>query len=880
MPGFHLTSFRLAGLLSLTLLAAIGSAQAQTRIYIANDDHTDYLWTADAETYNQSFVDMLDYYIALGDQTAGNASPYRSRFNTDGNYWLWNYERKKSLPAFKKLIAKIKDGTISSPLNTLVSCYGGTPTEAVLRGMYYPGRLERRFAMRFPLVNAMENQTLPLGLASLFSGAGAKYSWRGVCGCVSQTNQADLAARDHEIYYWTGKDGRRILMKWHSLSPQGNMSSGGYAEAFNPVAAVNFLDTDTGFLGRYRAKGAAVPFKVRGAFGFGWDALDRKTGQPYLPNPGSYPQADHFHIVAQNMTTATRQVIASNQIDFFQDFEKEYAKVTPSEAVTYGNEWELYAASMVETTARVRRAMEKLRTAELVATLVSRKDPTFLTPFIEARDQAFTNLGLYWEHDWTADGPVSREARAAWQVELATQIEGYANSLTDAGLTRLGGMLPRLRKAVRFYVVNPLSWTRSEFVDRPYVGPTDIHVRDLLGSRDVPHQFVTINGVLNLRFLATDVPSTGYRVFEILPGPGSAPKTDAATIAAGGVFENSAVRLVVARDGAIRSFVDKRRGSVELAQTIDGLMLNDFAANRIDGESFAVVNRGPVSVSLRAISSAGVPHTTTITLYRDSDRGDIQNEISQNFADVRHWAFSFNLASPTVRTEELGGININKLKSQGGDYADKRGRYDYVTVNHFADITSGDGQRGVTLSNADLSFAKLGRSRTDFLDSTTPQINMLAGGQVDGVGWGIQGQNGAAKFLQRFALRAHGPYDQTAAMKFALEHQNPFTASPVLGAGALSYPEVTYSLLEVKDPNLLLWSLKPSEEGISSGIIARFWNLSDQNVRSSVSLATGLTSGRRTTHIETNLEAIALNADKSLPVSFTRQQIQTYRLVP
>ena len=28
------------------------------RIYLANDDHTDYLWTADAETYNAVFVEI------------------------------------------------------------------------------------------------------------------------------------------------------------------------------------------------------------------------------------------------------------------------------------------------------------------------------------------------------------------------------------------------------------------------------------------------------------------------------------------------------------------------------------------------------------------------------------------------------------------------------------------------------------------------------------------------------------------------------------------------------------------------------------------------------------------------------------------------------
>jgi len=71
---------------------------------------------------------------------------------------------------FQRLKNHVKSGHISAPLTALVSCYGGQPAEAVLRGMYYSGRLERRFDYRFRLAVAMENQTQPLGLASLWAG--------------------------------------------------------------------------------------------------------------------------------------------------------------------------------------------------------------------------------------------------------------------------------------------------------------------------------------------------------------------------------------------------------------------------------------------------------------------------------------------------------------------------------------------------------------------------------------------------------------------------------------------------------------------------------------------------------------------------------------
>ncbi len=510
------------------------------RIYIANDDHTDYMWSADADTYNQVFVDLIDFHLQLADETAGNPSAFQARFNTDGSYWLWNYERKKSPAEFVRLVERLKDGTISSPLNTLVSCYGAQPAEAVLRGLYYAGRLERRYGLRFSMSNATENQTLPLGLASLFAGAGAEYTWRGVCACATRLDKELLGERDREIYWYTGHDGQRLLMKWYSVGPN---YIGTYTEAMDPVASIHYLETNPGFLRRYVDPVSHEPYQILGIFGFGGDDLARKTGvtpPPEIPAvPGlqrvpSSPYCDHFHVIAEQQTTDTRQVIVSNELDFFQDFEKHYGAALDAQTVTYGNEWDLYSASMAETSGRVKRAVEKLRTAELLATLVSLKYPRFMDNHIGARDEAFTDLGLFWEHDWTADGPVTRGQRAAWQEKLAANIDYYVNSIYSEGIIRLGGMIPQVGKANRFFVLNPLGWIRTDFADHPYTGSADIHVRDISSGQDIPHQLVKIKGACFLRILAPDVPSTGYKVFEILPGSGTAPTDPAAQVSGTG----------------------------------------------------------------------------------------------------------------------------------------------------------------------------------------------------------------------------------------------------------------------------------------------------------------------------------------------------------
>lgn len=869
-------------LLALALAALPARANSPVRIYIANDDHTDLLWTADEETYAQAFVGMLDFHLKLADDTAKNPPPYRNRFNCDGSYWVWNYGQRKSPAEFARLIERIKDGTISVPLNLVVPCYGGQPVEAVLRGMAYSGRLERQHGLRLPLAVAMENQTLPRGLASLFAGSGARYSWRGVCDCGTKLAKSELRARPREIGWWTGPDGQRLLLKWHSLTTlEPAQNSGGYAEAFDPVQSVEYLDSDPVFLQRYRAAGAAEPYQVRGAFGFGEDALDRKTGQPYTgPQRYPYPVVEHFHLVAERMSNARRQVIVSNEVDFFEDFERTHGATLESHAVTYGNEWDLNSTARPDLTARAKRAVERLRGADLLATLVSLREPGFLRDHDAARDRANLALGLFWEHNWMVGGGfITRVQRAAWQEQLAVRIESYVDSLQTAATGRLGGLIPRADRTRRFFVLNPLGWTRTDAADLAYDGPADIHVHDLAAGRDTPHQIVELGGVRHLRILARDLPSAGYKVFDIRPGPGAAPADDAARVD-GAALENAAVRLILERDGAIRSLIDRRNGDTELAANLGGLKVNDFAADTGDGEPLVVENRGPVSVTVRARSAAGLPHTTAVTLYRDSNRVDLRNEITAELAGVRHWAFTFAFDRPAVHSEEVGAINLNKRQADGGDYADTHARYDYISANHFADITDGGGRKGVTLSNPDLAFARLGASTTAALDIATPQLHFLASGPVDAHGGKREAQppNPNRLFLQRFALRPHQGYDPVAAMRFALEHQNPPFTGAVTGKPDAPMPANSYSLLTVDDPGVLLWALKPAEEGIDHGLIARLWNVTDVPVRTTLSLAPGLATARRTTHLETDLDPVTLTGAGTLPMAFARQQLQTYRL--
>ena len=851
----------LAAFVFLTLFNQIRLHAQKEKIYLAPDDHTDYVWTADEDDYRKAILDMTDYYLDLADKTANEPTDFQSRWNLDGSLWMWIWEKNRDQQQVDRLVARLRDGHFSMPLNFAVSTYGGMPTEAVLRGMYYAGSVERRYGLKLDMAIAMEDQTLPNGLGALWAGSGARYSWRGVCNCATKLMPTLDHWRPHEIYWWQGPDGSRILLKWYSIYKKiGGYQPGTYLELDKATLGQDIpLLQDPEFRARY-------PYQIFGLFGEGGDNLSTMN--------------DHIVQLAKSLNRPDREVIVSNEEDFFHDFESTYGAQLPSFQGSFGNEWDMYSASMQEVSSSVRRATEELRSAEALETLVSLKQPAFPEQFKAARDQAWADFGLFWEHDWTADSHVlPRSIRRDWQRSVAHRITSYVDTLSDASRQALGGMIARKGEAARYYVFNPLNWMRTDAADLSYTGPEDIHVVDLTTGKTVLHQF--IDGAADdgshrrlLRILASEVHSVGYRVYEVIPGKSSAPPKSLR--ADGGALENADYRIRVNDHGAIESIVSKKTGGQELVATIDGRSVNDLGPG---SGTLKVINSGPVSVTVEAHASGPVAHTTQITLFRDLDRIAIRNEITANFSDLKTWAFSFALQSPEVWHEEIGAINHARLQS-GGDYAAKYSRLDWLTLNHYVFMAGKDGI-GITLSNADDAFMKLGHSTIangiSELDTSTPQISVLAGGQVDGPSLGIADQGGDKYFLQRFALHATRNGSAAGSMRLALEDQNPLVAGQVTGGNA--YPETSFSLLSSTNPDVLLWALKPSEDGIDHGIITRFWNLSENANDFSVQFYGGIANASQITHIETNPTPVPLTA-ALLKASAKPWQLRSFSIVP
>jgi alpha-mannosidase len=838
------------GILAPLLAAVVGvhlvvpCAEAQKRIYIANDDHTDYFWTATDVQYRAAFLSMLDYYLNQIEATAGNPSDSRGRFNCDGSLWVRVYEQNRSAADFARLVGHLRDDTISMPLNTLVLLYGAMPTEAVLRNMYYAGRLERSENLRFPLVVPMENQTLPGGVASLWAGSGAKYAWKGVCGCATKTDWGD---RPREIYHFTGPDGQSVCVKWNTML-NGNQSVGGYAEAADPYGVVDYLDNDAAFLARW-------PWPVSAAFGHGWDALQTTTGD--------------FIAASQTQADAGRRVIVSNEKDFFEDFLSQYSNQIPTFSGSFGNEWDLYTASMAEVTAGFRRQVERLRTAEALATVASLHDASFMAGREIARDRAFVACGLFYEHDWTGDGPVARSARAQFQRDQLDSLSAYVNPLYADALTAVASRVSQPGGSERHIVFNPLSWVRTDIADLSSQIAPPLRVVDVARGTEVRSQVVSTGATTLVRVLADSIPPVGYRVFEVRSGAGQSYGPAASVTLPG--FDNGIYAVALGARGNITSLVDHKDSNRQLVA--GGGSIHDQGS----GAGTAVVDAtGPVYATLKVVAGGTPAHETRVTLYAGLDRVDIDGRVTQNFSSNVGYTSAFNLPGSAMRHEEVGMIARVARAAAGGDYADENARTDYLTFNHFVDLSQTD--RGVTVSNWDSPFFQAGASTPTFLDSVTPSIRAVVGMQVDGATLGMVNQGGDTSFLNRFSLRTHGAYDQAAAMRFALEHQNPLVAARATGGAESPLPATVWSLLSIDSPDVLLWALKPAEEGIGSGMIARVWNLAEAPRAMNLTVTGApVSSAMRTTHIETDIEPASF-VGGTLSDNFARQEMRTYRM--
>ncbi len=825
----------------LVLAASVSIASAHV-VYVANDNHTDYGWNATTTTYDGTMLTELDYYLSRISATSGEFTDQQARFNADCWWYLWLYEHNRTSSQFAALVNAMQTGHIQVPLNPFVTLYGALPTEAAIRAGYYPGHLQRQYGLDFFVGQDMEKHTIPWGIASIWKGSGAKYTWKGVCGCETSTPIND---RTDEVFRWRGPDDQDLLMKWYSLDA--NTSWGGYAEARDNLSAAGVQNT----IDRFSARPPFLP--ISGIFGIGWDDVGYlSTTIEDLAESWNLAHGGGDHIRISNIT------------DYFTALEP-YAPSLPVLKGGWGNDWDLWPTSLSGRTAQTRRAVERLRTAEALSAFTAWGNDTFWGPRQPAIEAGFIDYHKYFEHTWGEAGvglPYVLGNKKTWAQTLETAV---ADTESQAA-TALSQFFSTPNET-RFIAFNPLGFARTDYVDLPIGAPGPYVVTDVDTATEVPSQVVSIGGPMYLRVLATNVPSLGYRTYKYVAGVGGS-FPNAATVA-GSQIESDLYEVTLGTRGQLTSVLDKV-ATRELA----GTGLNDFGSGT--GGAAIAENVGPVSATIR-VDVAGTPsRRVRVTLVKDVDRVEIDDEILQNHASTSHYRFDVAMTAPQIRFEEVGAIARPGLQAQGGDFL-AGARTDYMTLNHFASFE--DASYAITLSSWDAMVMRIGDSTTTGFDLPTSEVSVLATGNPANSQFTDQG--GDVYFRNRFALRGEaGPYSGPDAMRASLAHQTPLraVALPANQPGALTAP--TASLLALSASNVVVTAFKPAEES-DRGLVVRVWELAGTPTSFTIDAAAlAPTTAWETTLIETDVTTVPVGGVGQISATIGANQLKTFRFLP
>jgi alpha-mannosidase len=79
-------------------------------------------------------------------------------------------------------------------------------------------------------------------------------------------------------------------------------------------------------------------------------------------------------------------------------------------------------------------------------------------------------------------------------------------------------------------------------------------------------------------------------------------------------------------------------------------------------------------------------------------------------------------------------------------------------------------------------------------------------------------------------------------------------------------------------PPVIVWALKPAEDGAGQGTIVRLWNVSQEPSSYRLKISTPVNACIRTTHIETDIQPMDVT-DSTISESLAAGQMRTLRIV-
>ncbi len=468
--------------------------------------------------------------------------------------------------------------------------------------------------------------------------------------------------------------------------------------------------------------------------------------------------------------------------------------------------------------------------------------------------QGYHRLLQYFEHTNSKDNPRGNmcwyETELEENREMVTEAGDYQDRVFKSATQRLNQVISRTGEK-NLIVFNPLPYSRTDLV-RTNI-PTNLTPVDPANGQKIPSQQLPDGSTV---FLATDVPATGYKTYQMVNrGPSKA-------AISGSVLEN---RFYLIRfdpaTGSLTSLFDKKIG-VELVEkgaphpfngylyefrTLTQGVTYNSVWNRMEKADSVIVKHGLVADVLNVYGKAvGVKSLTqTIILYHDLPRIDFGISMDKLPFDgsyvTQHEAVyvALPLAIPDFTIHhELPGAVIEPYRQQfeGSTTA-------HYAIRSFTDLSNS--KYGVTISPMEGSLICYGEPtsspivyshednfKRDLTYPTTSRLYMYLMNNMFDVNIAAD-QQGPVSF--HWSLQTHaGNWKAGGADRFGRSILQPMIGWHADGRNIATLPSAG-SFMNVDNKNVTCSVIK-SAEANGRGIILRFNETTGQNTTITVTM--------------------------------------------
>ncbi|HEX5284217.1 MAG TPA: polysaccharide lyase family protein [Bryocella sp.] len=458
------------------------------------------------------------------------------RYSTDGSWVLDQFMQTRSAADRERLLTAMRKQEIFVPAEYANLLTGFPTAETLIRSLYYSANFSREHGTPFNYADITDVPSYSWSYASILAAAGIKYF---VAGPNGRETHAPVLIQGHlnenSPFWWEGPDGKKVLF-WYSR----HYWEMGIFFGTPPDISVAYQTVPL-LLAPYQRPG------------YRSDSMIVYGSQQ--ENTDLFPQQASF-ASAWNEKYAYPKMEYSGFYDAMKKITAPFGDDLPTVRGDGGPYWEDGIASTAELSALERRTESRGPSVEQLATVSSLVNP-HLAADKERLDRMWRDMVLMDEHTWTSHDsvkePISDETavQSAVKKNYVTDASTIADFVAQNSMANLADSISASRKSV--IVFNTLNWKRSGVVT------FDLHHGEVLvdstTGKVMPVEILTKGNALSrVRFVASEVPGNGYKVFEIRKGTAA----QESKVTQSNILENSFYRVTLdPSTGTVQSIFDK-----------------------------------------------------------------------------------------------------------------------------------------------------------------------------------------------------------------------------------------------------------------------------------------------------------------------------------